>query len=349
VAADRRTIRRRAAIGAGIVVLSRPLDLAVQMAASSAHWPAGLDIVRTRPWAALASLTLALALLTVWALVVERGHTPDARRRAPAVRSYRRAWLAVASIGTVAVLAAGVAMTFGVWSPHHDILVQPPSGTPSAGPLLPSTPHGSDPTASPTTSHPSPTPGSGHPGRSDDLPPPPGAGPSGSRPTSTSAGSPQRTTPSAPPSSRAPQGTPAPTPSVFATDLAPSATKDATVGTCQTGGGADLPKSLIIGTGINDYGRWDLTAPARTHRLTFRGGVRDSPQHNSAARVAIFVQVGDTSATGATSKPFNRTMTYGQAVGAVTITVVPGQRVRFQASAGSEPEDACIQQPVFHS
>jgi hypothetical protein len=126
---------------------------------------------------------------------------------------------------------------------------------------------------------------------------------------------------------------------------------NATRGECQTGGGAILEHSVLLTPpAAGGYARWDLTVPAESRytKLTFRAGVRDARDHNPDARVRIFVQIGDTAADGGTDKRFEEVRTYGQVIDPTTIGVIPGQRVRIQASAGeSAAETLCFQQPVL--
>ena len=69
--------------------------------------------------------------------------------------------------------------------------------------------------------------------------------------------------------------------------------------------------------------------------------MRDLPNSNTRARVTIFIQIGN-------HIPVNEVVTYGKAVPDRTFAVTEGQLIRVQASAGEEPEDACIRQPTLH-
>lgn len=126
---------------------------------------------------------------------------------------------------------------------------------------------------------------------------------------------------------------------------------NATRGECQTGGGAILEHSVLLTPpAAGGYARRDVTVPAESRytKLTFRAGVRDAKDHNPGARVRIFVQIGDTAADGSTDKRFEEVRTYGQVIDPTTVGVVPGRRIRIQASAGeSAAETLCFQQPVL--
>ncbi|ROP21281.1 hypothetical protein [Couchioplanes caeruleus] len=251
------------------------------------------------------------------------------------------------ALTTTALLVAGMVMTTP-WDRANP--VPPPcsaAGCPTGNALPAPGAASSSPATSPSAPPAGPDGGNGSPGTTSDGQTRPGTGTGddqggrveivGLQPTS-----PRPTTTSAPQSALE-----------YLTSVTPKSSLNAKVTTCRTVGGAALPNSILF-TPTDGKAIWEAVTPADVKTMTFTIGVHDRPGYNASARIGAFVQIGNT-VDGVTTKAYSRNsadnppdpITYGPG-DRVTVSVTPGELVRFQITAGDEPDEVCVAQPVLN-